>query len=220
MCPPMWAHWRIRLNLSFLRPTPIHNPNDKSIGSAVFAPLTADCRQYVHWRHLANTIEIVHIGVIWRIRLNFCFLRPTRADNWNDKSIGWAIFAQLKAKVPIGLLYNRPVWLPPKLPLLTGGSGSASNTWLLGTIQARNPNGISIGSAVFAQMTAKCPYTLPLKIAPSHGGIWTPSNTRFPGPTKVLNRNCILIGSAVCAVFTNVTDQSLFYHSFQNILRK
>jgi len=36
--------------------------------------------------------------------------------------------------------------------------------------------GISLGSAVFAQMTAECPYTLqwdapfPLKIAPSRGG--------------------------------------------------
>ena len=41
-------------------------------------------------------------------------------------------------------------------------------------------NGIWIGSAVFAQMTAECPYTLqwdapfPLKIVPSHGAIWTP----------------------------------------------
>ena len=35
-------------------------------------------------------------------------------------------------------------------------------------------------SAIFAQVTAECPYILqwdapfPLKIAPSHGGIWTP----------------------------------------------
>jgi len=48
----------------------------------------------------------------------------------------------------------------------------------------RMANGISIGSAVFAQMTEECPYTLqwepfPLRIAPSHGGMWTPSNTWF-----------------------------------------
>ena len=47
-------------------------------------------------------------------------------------------------------------------------------------MQAHNPNDILIGSAVFAHMTAECPYTLqwdvpsPLKIAASHGGIWTP----------------------------------------------
>ena len=45
------------------------------------------------------------------------------------------------------------------------------------------PKVISIGSAVFAQGTADCPYTLqwdapfPLKIAPSHGGSGPPSNT-------------------------------------------
>jgi len=43
--------------------------------------------------------------------------------------------------------------------------------------QPKVPNGISIGSAVFEQETAECPYTLqwdaplPLKIAPSHGDL-------------------------------------------------
>jgi len=56
-------------------------------------------------------------------------------------------------------------------------------------VRAHNPNGSTIGSVIFAQITAECPYTLqwatpfPLKIAPSNGGspIWTPSNTWFPG---------------------------------------
>jgi len=45
---------------------------------------------------------------------------------------------------------------------------------------SHNPSSISIGSVVFAQMTAPCPYALqrgasfPLQIAPSHGGTWTP----------------------------------------------
>jgi len=60
-------------------------------------------------------------------------------------------------------------------------SGLPSNTWFLRPIWAHNPNSISIGSAVFAQMTAECPYTLqwdapfPLKIAASHGGstLWS-----------------------------------------------
>jgi len=63
-------------------------------------------------------------------------------------------------------------------------------------MRAQNPNGISIGSAVFAQMTAECPYTLqwfahfPVKIAPPHGErIWTPCNAWFLGPTRVLNPN-------------------------------
>ena len=45
-------------NLCFLGPTRVHNPNDKSIGSAVFAQLTAECLR-AHWRNLANTIEFV-----------------------------------------------------------------------------------------------------------------------------------------------------------------
>ena len=39
------------------------------------------------------------------------------------------------------------------------GSG-LSNTRFLGPTRVLNPNRISIGSAVFAQLTAECPYTL------------------------------------------------------------
>jgi len=59
------------------------------------------------------------------------------------------------------------------------GNWTPCKTRFLGPIRAHRSNGISISSAVFAQMTAECPYTLqwdassPLKIAPSHGGIWT-----------------------------------------------
>ena len=72
-----------------------------------------------------------------------------------------------------------------------------------------NPNGITIGSAVFAQVTAECPYTLQWAILPPSKlpltmGIWTPLNTRFPGPTGVLNRNGISSGSAVFAALTTV----------------
>jgi len=51
-----------------------------------------------------------------------------------------------------------------------------SYTWFLVPIWVQNPNGISIGLAVFAQITAECLYTLqydgpfPLKIASSHWG--------------------------------------------------
>jgi len=33
------------------------------IGSAIFAQLEAEYR-WVHWRHLANMIEIVHTGAV------------------------------------------------------------------------------------------------------------------------------------------------------------
>jgi len=78
------------------------------------------------------------------------------------------------------------------------------------------PNGISIGSAVFAQITIECPYTLQWDAAFLQKlllplGIWTPSNTWFPGPTEVVNPNSISIGSAVFAGLTGVTDRPTDY---------
>ena len=88
-----------------------------------------------------------------------------------------------------------------------------SNTSFLGPIRALCPNGISIGSAVFAYMTTKCPCTLqwddsylPSKL-PFPMGIWTPPNTWFPGPNRVLYPNCISISSAIFAGLTSVTDR-------------
>jgi len=69
-----------------------------------------------------------------------------------------------------------------------------------------------IGSAVFSQMTAECPYTLqwfacfPLEIAPSHVGSWNSCNTWFIGPTGVREANGNLIVSAVFVGLTSVTD--------------
>jgi len=59
-----------------------------------------------------------------------------------------------------------------------GSSGPPSNTGFLGPIRVHNSNvSMLIGSAIFGQMTAVCPYTLqwaalppPLKNAYSHGG--------------------------------------------------
>jgi len=66
-----------------------------------------------------------------------------------------------------------------------------------GPSEPHNPNGISICSAIFAQMTAECGYSLQwdapfhIKFAPSHGWSGPPSNTWFLGSTRVLNPNGI-----------------------------
>jgi len=52
VCPAMWAHWRHLANtikLCFLRPTGVHNPNGKSIGSAVSAQLMAESAYTLQW---------------------------------------------------------------------------------------------------------------------------------------------------------------------------
>jgi len=50
--------------------------------------------------------------------------------------------------------------LAPKIAPSHGGYGPPFNRWFLLPVRAHDPNGLSIGSAVFAQMTADYPYTL------------------------------------------------------------
>ena len=53
----------------------------------------------------------------------------------------------------VTMLYNGPSLFLLKIAPSHGGSGPLSNTWFLGPTQVRNPNGMSIGSAVFAELT-------------------------------------------------------------------
>jgi len=143
------ATWLIRLNLCFLRPTRVHNPNGKSIGSAIFAQLTAKCRR--------GEIFLSHNNCPFacRIRAPYitCFLGPTRLHNPNGISIGSAVFAQF-TPVSSGMSGRA---LPPQncpFPWLCG-SVPSSNTWFLGFTRLSIPNGISIGSAVFGRPFVK-----------------------------------------------------------------
>jgi len=65
--------------------------------------------------HSSRQGVVGHIGAIWRIRFNLCFLRPTRVHIPNGKSIDSVIFAQLTAEFPI--LYNGPPLPSSKLPI-------------------------------------------------------------------------------------------------------
>jgi len=100
---------------------------------------------------------------------------------------------------------------PSQLPFLIGKSGSPSNTWFLELIRVQNPNGISIGSVGFAQLTADCPYTLqwaapsPLKL-PLTMGI-CPCLTCDSVCLPKNNPKGISIGSSVFAGLTTVTDR-------------
>ena len=67
-----------------------------------------------------------------------------------------------------------------------------SNTCFPGPTRVHILNGISIGSAVFAELTAEDSYTLQwaalsAQNCPFTWGIWTPSNTWFLGPNAVHN---------------------------------
>jgi len=83
-----------------------------------------------HWRHLADTIEPV----------------LPAASSPQPKSIGSAIFAQIIAEGPYTLQWCP---FPPTLPLPMGDL-DPSNLWFLEPVRVHSPNGITIGSAVFA----------------------------------------------------------------------
>jgi len=83
---------------------------------------------------------------------NTWFLRPIRAHNRNGILIGSAVFEQTTVGCPYTIQWDANS--PPKLPLPMGGFGPPSNTWLAGPTQVLNPNGSSIGAAVFAGLTS------------------------------------------------------------------
>jgi len=78
---------------------------------------------------------------------NTCFLRPTRVHNPNGIFIGSS--AQLTADSAYTLQW---VSFPQKLPIPMGDL-DPSNTWFLRPIRVLSPNGILIGSAIFAGLT-------------------------------------------------------------------
>jgi len=53
----------------------------------------------------------------------------------------------------VSVLYNGPTLSHLKIAPSLGGSGRPSNTWFLGPIRVHNPNDISFGSSIVAQLT-------------------------------------------------------------------
>jgi len=154
---------------------------------------------FARWRQCV--LSWGQIGATWRIRLNLCILRPIWVHNQNGKSIGSDVFAQLTTENAYTLQ-----WAPlsTRIAPFHGGSRLPSNTRFLGPMQADNPNGTSIASAVFAQMTPECLYFTMVRLFPPQNcpfpwGIWAPCNTWFIGPNRILNPNGNSIASAVFA---------------------
>jgi len=63
-CGDIIATWRIRLNLCFLQPTRVHNPNSKSIDSVVSAQLTAESPYTLQWATLFPKLPLLMRGVL------------------------------------------------------------------------------------------------------------------------------------------------------------
>ena len=136
-----------------------------------------------HWRHLANTTELVlpsaHPSPQPKRQIDqfsrFCTAHGTKS-----------LYFTVGAPFAKSFLFPRGIWTP-----------------ILHVIPWAHPNPQPKRHlnqfSHFAQMTAECPYTLqwnapfPLKIALSRGGSGPTCNTWFPGPTRVLNPNSISI---------------------------
>ena len=138
-----------------------------------------------HWRHLANTIEIVLPSIHPSLQ---CKLQIDRFSHFRTVHGGVSSGMPCNVLSPNYCPFASGIWAPP-------------NTCFLGPSRVHNPNGIWIGSVVFAQITAECRNTLqravhspPLKIAPSHAGSGSPSNPGFLEPIRVHNPNGISIG--------------------------
>jgi len=127
-----------------------------------------------------------HIGATWRIRLNLCFLWPTRVHNQNNKSISSAISAQLTAESPYAL--QCATSFPQNCPLIMGdldpikfmilwASSSPQSTQHHDRFSCFRTGGDRVSYTL--QWAAPSPSKLPLPI----GGSGPQSNTWFPGPT-------------------------------------
>jgi len=149
-------------NTWFLGPTRVHIPNGfyphpKRTSSV----LSFFCRTIEHGR----------------FNCDICFTGPTRVNNPNGISIGSAVFAQLTSEL---LYFTMGHSFSLKIAPSNGASELPSSTLFLGPTQILNLNCISIGSAVFAQITAERPYTLQWTAlypqnCPFPWGIWTPT---------------------------------------------
>jgi len=148
MCHPMWAHWRHLANMiELVLPSAHTSPQPKLQDDRFRHFCTA------HGRETSGTLA-----------------RPGEHD-WTRASFGppesttqtanrWVqLFLHSYGRKSLYFTMGDP--FPQNCSLSCGGDLDPIKfiiPWA--SVQAHNPNSILIGSAVFAQMTAECPYTL------------------------------------------------------------
>jgi len=96
-----------------------------------------------HWHHLANTIELM--------------LPSAHPCPQSERQVDWFSHSCTPHAECRRACRGMPFPLNCSFPCRTC---TPSNTWFLGSTQLSIPNGISLGSAVFAQLTAESPYTM------------------------------------------------------------
>jgi len=185
-------------NTCFRRPIRVHNPNDISIGLAIFAQLTVECHRARLGMFFPLTIAPSHKDLDPHL-IRGSLSPSDSVSQTASRSVQPFLHSSWQS---VAILYNGPpLPSPSKLPLPTG-TWTPFNTWFLVLMRAQNQIGISIGSAVFVQMTTEWPYTLqrdapsPSKL-PLPMGIWTPSMVPWVKPSsqpKHTDRQTTLLG--------------------------
>jgi len=130
-----------------------------------------------HWRYLANTIEFVH-------------LLAHSSPQSKRQMHRFSRFCTAQGRKCLYFTMCGPIYqsCPPPFPL---GELDPHLTRFRGPMPAQNPNGTSIGSAVFAQTTTQCPYTwqwfsrFPSKLHLAMAWCGRQCNTWFLEPTQV-----------------------------------
>jgi len=136
--------WRIGLNWCFLQPTRVHNPNGKSIGSAVSAKLTAESIYFIIGDPSHKIAELPVLMGIWTHLIHHSLGQSEPTIQTASRSV--QLFShRWPQSVPI--LYNGTP-LPPQNCPFPCGIWTPSNSWFPGPTRVLNPNGKSIDSAV------------------------------------------------------------------------
>jgi len=100
---------------------------------------------FARWRQYA--LMGGHIGAIWWIKLNLCFLRLTRVQFPRANQL-LQPFCRAHGRVSLGSLASGATWWI-RLNM---------NLCVLRPTRVHNPNGKSIGSVIFPQLTAESLY--------------------------------------------------------------
>jgi len=151
MCPPMWAHWRHLANTIELVLPSAHPSTQLKRQIDWFS-------QFLHssWQILYNGYPFppklpLSIG-IWTPHLTHDCLGPSEPTTQMASLLVKSFLRRWLQSVP--MLYNGTPLSPSKLPLPMRGSALPSNIWFPVLTRVLIPNGISIGSAVFAGLTS------------------------------------------------------------------
>jgi len=167
-------------NACFLRPTWVRYPNGVSIGSRVFAQLMSECHQtcwgaFLPLRIIPRSTQLSIPRGKWIGSAVFCTSHgrqsifftvgapfpPKTPLPWDDLCphvITWALpCPQPKQHVDLLAIFAQMTTMAaPSLPQnwpFAWGCWPPTNTWFRESTWVLNPNGISIGSAIFAGLT-------------------------------------------------------------------